>query len=347
MNNLINQSVHRFAYDVNGLNQLKRNVAKGTNQSIKQVAEQFETLFINMMMQSMRKAVPDSGLFNQPATQLFTSMFDQQIAQQAAGKGLGLANIITKQLTHGKPLSPNVSSSGNIPIPPQKSSQQPNLKLAQSLFSNASATVTPEALGQMLYHSHKIDNASKINASEITSLNPADKANQDHVTAFIKEWLIPAQQASKSSGIPYEVIIAQAALETGWGQKLIKTADNQSSHNYFGIKATPTWQGNATRLTTQEFINDRMIKIQDNFKVYTSKQHALTDYINLLTKSPRYQAVVKAPDARTAAKALQSAKYATDPNYSDKLIQIIARIEQIAQQNPITTVSGFRKIAFN
>ena len=80
--------------------------------------------------------------------------------------------------------------------------------------------------------------------------------------------------------------------------------------------------------------------------MYNSKQHALTDYLNLLTKSPRYRAVVNAPDARTAAKALQDAHYATDPSYSEKLIQIIGRIEQIAKNTPQKSISGFRQIAF-
>lgn len=328
MKNLVNQSINRFAYDFSSIGQLRRNAVSGSSESVKQVADQFETLFVNMMMQSMRKAVPNGGLFNQSAMQLFTSMFDQQIAQQAAGKGLGLANIIAKQLNN----QPNRS------ITPQ--SQANNIELAQSLFSDSNSS--PTALGQMLYQqTNKLTNT---NVKPLpTAVNDSDK---DHITQFIVEWFEPAKKASKMSGIPYEVIIAQAALETGWGKKQIKTADNQPSHNYFGIKATSSWKGNSTRLTTREFLNNNMVKIQDEFRVYKSKQHALTDYLDLLTKSPRYRAVVNAPDARTAAKALQDAHYATDPNYSEKLIQIISRIEEIARNTPQKSISGFRQIAF-
>ncbi|OCG17185.1 flagellar rod assembly protein/muramidase FlgJ [Gilliamella sp. wkB292] len=341
MNNKIGQSFNRFAYDLSSLHHLKRNVTTGANDSIKQVAEQFETLFINMMMQSMRKAVPEGGLFTSAATQLFTSMFDQQIAQQSAGKGLGLANMLTQQLAKSS------SDSAKINMQSNSNNKQPNLKLAQSLFSENTSHLSPQALGQMLYHQHKTDNASQLKSNELAFNTSRQDLDADHVTTFVQQWLKPAKQASGVSGIPYEVIIAQAALETGWGQKEIKTEDNATSHNYFGIKATPAWKGSSTRLTTQEFVNNRMIKIQDEFKVYNSKQHALTDYLNLLTKSPRYRAVVNAPDARSAAKALQAANYATDPNYSDKLIQIIGRIEQIAATIPSISTSGFKQIAFN
>ena len=342
MNNKIGQSLNRFAYDFSDINQLKRNVVNGSAEGIKQVAQQFESLFINMMMQSMRKAVPESGLFSQSATQLFTSMFDQQITQQAAGKGFGLADMLIKQLTNKVSPSINVNLQSNT-----NNNTQQNLQLAQSLFSNASPNLSPEALGQILYRNHNANKVAEIKYNEAILKTQLDNVNEDYITKFVMEWLEPARQAAKKSGIPYEVIIAQAALETGWGQKQIKTANNQSSHNYFGVKATSSWNGNSTRLTTHEFVNNKMMKIEDNFRVYNSKHHALTDYLNLLTKSPRYHAVIKAPDARTAAKELQAAHYATDPNYSDKLIQIIGLIEKIAKNNQLTTVSGFRKIAFN
>jgi peptidoglycan hydrolase FlgJ len=344
MNNKITQQFNRFAYDLSGLNQLKRNAITGSTESIKQVAKQFESIFINMMMQNMRKAVPEGGLFSPSTTQLFTTMFDQQISQQAAGKGLGLAEIITKQLISKTSPSVNVNTHNNLQA--NSSNNQTNLHLAKSLFSDTSSTnLSPQALGQMIYHSLNTKTQSSTNnIHEKESLN---YIAEDYVIQFVQEWLEPAKQASKSSGIPYEVIIAQAALETGWGQKQIKTADNQSSYNYFGIKATSSWNGNSTRLTTHEFVNNTMTKIKDNFKIYENKKQALIDYVNLLTKNPRYRAVATAPDARTAAKALQEAQYATDPNYSDKLIQIINRIEQIAKAKPITTIAGFKQLAFN
>lgn len=355
MGNIINQPLNRFAYDLSDLNQLKSHVVRGSAGSIKQVAEQFESLFLNMMMQSMRKGVPEGGLFNQSSTQLFTAMFDQQVAQQAAGKGFGLADIIVKQLTTNKKVlsTMDVNSSAESNTNNSTTKQQ-DLRLAQSLYSsNVSSTsnLAPQMLGQMLYHStsnnvEKTPHQTKELADKKKSV---DNFEPDEISNFIEDWIEPAKQAAKASGIPYEVIIAQAALETGWGKKQIKTVDNQSSYNYFGIKANASWHGDSTRVTTQEFINDKMIKVQDDFRVYNSRQHALTDYLDLLTKNPRYNSVVKAPDARTAAKELQAANYATDPEYSNKLIQIISHIEKIAESssNQLKEISGFKQIAFN
>lgn len=341
MNNKIAQSVNRFAYDLLGLNELKRNAVSGSSESLKQVAQQFEVLFVNMLMQNMRKTVPESSLFSKSASQLFTSMFDQQIAQQSAGKGFGLADMLTKQLTK------NTASSININQQANTGNAQSKLHLAHSLFSSSSSNIPPQALGQMLYHNHKADKMTENYANQALSKSTSSDIKDDYMTQFVNEWLVPAKQAAKYSGIPYEVIIAQAALETGWGQKQIKNSNNQSSYNYFGIKATTAWQGNVTRLVTQEFVSNKMIKTEDNFRVYNSKQHALTDYVNLITNSPRYRAVMQAPDARTAAKALQDAHYATDPNYGDKLIQIIDRIDQIAKNTQPKALLGFKQIAFN
>ena len=340
MKNQINQSINRFAYDFSNISQLRRNAVSGSRESIKQVADQFETLFVNMMMQSMRKAVPNGGLFNQSAMQLFTSMFDQQIAQQTAGKGLGLADIIAKQLINQS------RSTVSINAQSQANHQQANMQLAQSLFSNNSSNLSPAALGQMLYQQHKTHEITQKNVNKLSLSTSLNRLDEDPITQFVVEWFESAKQAAKVSGIPYEVIIAQAALETGWGKKQIKTTDNQLSYNYFGIKASSSWRDNSTRLTTQEFLNNNKVKIQDDFRVYNSKQHAITDYLNLLTKNPRYRAVVNAPDARTAAKALQDANYATDPNYSEKLIQIINRIETIAKNTSQKSMSGFSQIAF-
>ena len=154
MKNIVNHSINRFAYDFSNISQLRREAVSGSSESIKKVADQFETLFINMMMQSMRKAVPSGGLFNQSSMQLFTSMFDQQIAQQAAGKGFGLADIIAKQLT--------------------------NKQLAQSLFgdNNQSSNLTPEALGQILYQQYKTNNLTQTDTNELSLQTALDGLNK-------------------------------------------------------------------------------------------------------------------------------------------------------------------------
>ena len=175
MKDIVNQSINRFAYDFSSISQLRREAASGSSESIKKVADQFETLFINMMMQSMRKAVPSGGLFNQSSMQLFTSMFDQQIAQQAAGKGFGLSDIIAKQLTNQSNKAVNINNQSQT-----NNNNQTNKQLAQSLFgdNNQSSNLTPEALGQILYQQYKTNNLSQANVNELSLQTMFDGLNK-------------------------------------------------------------------------------------------------------------------------------------------------------------------------
>ena len=175
MKNIVNQSINRFAYDFSNISQLRREAVSGSSESIKKVADQFETLFINMMMQSMRKAVPSGGLFNQSSMQLFTSMFDQQIAQQAAGKGFGLADIIAKQLTNQSNRAVNINKQSET-----DNSNQTNKRLAQSLFGDdyQSSNLTPEALGQILYQQYKTNNLTQTDANELSLQTALDGLNK-------------------------------------------------------------------------------------------------------------------------------------------------------------------------
>ena len=175
MKDIVNQSINRFAYDFSSISQLRREAVSGSSESIKKVADQFETLFINMMMQSMRKAVPSGGLFNQSSMQLFTSMFDQQIAQQAAGKGFGLSDIIVKQLTNQSNKAVNINNQSQT-----NNNNQTNKQLAQSLFgdNNQSSNLTPEALGQILYQQYKTNNLSQANVNELSLQTMFDGLNK-------------------------------------------------------------------------------------------------------------------------------------------------------------------------
>lgn len=348
LENNITQSVQRLAYDLSGLHQLKRQVNEGSTQGIKQVAQQFESLLVNMMLQSMRKAVPEGGLLSHSSSSLFTSMFDQQIAQQAAGKGLGLAKMLLQQLTNNMNDS-TLAYAASDPMTvndmhhKQTNLVQHSLSLAQSLYTSSS-TLTPKVLGQGLYHDLNAKPLAKHHSKALSALTSNNSVSDDLATKFIKAWITPAKQVAKSSGLPYQIIIAQAALETGWGQKQILTADGQPSYNYFGIKANAAWQGKTTYLTTTEYSESGMIKRKDHFKVYNNQNEALIDYTRLLTQNPRYQSVQQASNAIMAAQALQEANYATDPHYSKKLIQVIDRINNIANTIQQVTTSGFQPI---
>ncbi|MBK1618368.1 flagellar assembly peptidoglycan hydrolase FlgJ [Lamprobacter modestohalophilus] len=169
--------------------------------------------------------------------------------------------------------------------------------------------------------------------ANLGAMTTADVRDQPaHVQAFLQPLVAPAQAASRKTGVPAELILAQAALETGWGRHQIRTDDGRNSHNLFGIKAGRHWQGATAAVTTHEYYNGQRTRIKDQFRVYDSYEAAFTDYGRLISRSPRYAAVGTAPTAEQAARALQAGGYATDPAYADKLIKIMGHFDAVAAE---------------
>jgi len=140
---------------------------------------------------------------------------------------------------------------------------------------------------------------------------------KDFVTALIE----PAQKVQKTLGVPFEVVIAQAALETGWGQKMIKDQNGGSSNNLFNIKADSRWAGDKITKDTLEFEQGAMIKKSEPFRTYQSLTDSVDDYINFLSTSERYQdALQGSGNVEHFLQGLQKAGYATDPQYADKIL---------------------------
>lgn len=293
-------SLSSAAWDAQSLNALKRDVGKDPQAHLKQVAQQFEGVFVQMMLKSMRAALPKDGILSSDQTQLYTSMYDQQIAQQMSEKGLGMADMMVKQL------------SGSHPAPSETAGTVP-----MALDNDVLQTLPLQALDQMMRKA--IPSAPDRTAG---GMNDA-RSNGE----FVSRLTIPAQLASQQSGIPHQLIMAQAALESGWGQREIPTADGKPSYNLFGIKAGSNWQGDSTEITTTEFANGVAKKVKASFRVYGSYVEAIADYVKLLTNNPRYAQVVAANTPEQAAHALQAAGYATDPLYAKKLVSLIQQMK--------------------
>ena len=135
---------------------------------------------------------------------------------------------------------------------------------------------------------------------------------------------VHAEEASKATGIPAKFMLGQAALETGWGKKQIKTVDGSESHNVFGVKANSSWKGKTVNAVTTEYVDGVAQRKVETFKAYDSYSDAFKDYANMLTKNPRYGNVIAhAKDATSFAYGMQKAGYATDPQYANKLSKII------------------------
>lgn len=295
------QSLMGAAYDSRSLNNLKRQASGDPKAHAREVAKQVEGMFVQMMLKSMRQALPQDGLLSTEQTRLYTSMYDQQIGQQIASKGLGLADMMVKQMEQAAPLD---EKAGTVPM------------LLDKNFIN---TLSPLAMEQIV-------------RKAVPRLPTADTPLSGDSSDFIAQLSQPARLASAESGIPHHLILAQAALESGWGQRQILTSQGRPSYNVFGIKATGSWQGKTTEVMTTEYENGEAKKVKAKFRVYDSYFDALNDYVKLIGSNPRYSAVTTAATPEQGAKALQQAGYATDPNYAQKLMGMIQQFKNMGEK---------------
>ncbi|WP_338885241.1 flagellar assembly peptidoglycan hydrolase FlgJ [Xenorhabdus sp. TH1] len=304
------------AYDVNSLHSLKAKLSQEPHQGLRQVAQQLEGVFVQMMLKSMRSSLPQDGILSSDQTRFYTSLYDQQIAQDLSQKGLGFADMIVKQFSNANNVPGELAST--VPMP---------------LDNEILQTLPKQALEQFMRRAIPDSGDMSKNASLAFSNGAAQsKSLPMHNASFVSMLSLPAKLASQQSGIPHLLIIAQAALESGWGQREILTAEGRPSHNLFGIKAGKNWKGPVTHIMTTEYIDGEPKKMQDSFRVYGSYVEAITDYVKLLTENPRYAKVAESTTAEQGAYSLQEAGYATDPSYAKKLVSLIQQLKNTGHQ---------------
>ena len=318
MLNKINPSnpTENLAVDANGLNGLREAARQNSPEAIKGAAKQFEALFLNMVMKSMRDATPQNGPFDNEQTKMFTSMLDQQLSQSLAQRGVGLADVLTRQLSASLPKKlPDAQDLEGTSMPGEEGLPM-GIPLVKEMSDADRAKFIQSFASQQ--QAESTDQDGRNGKQRRNSNKPA------HVEAFQNRLQADAEIASKMTGIPAKFMLAQAALETGWGKKEIIARDGRSAHNLFGIKATGNWTGKVVEATTIEYINGKPQKRVEKFRAYDSYADAFKDYANLLRSNPRYEKVLaSAQDAHGFAYGLQRAGYATDPHYAEKLSRII------------------------
>ena len=303
----------KFALDTNSLGDLKQSAKSGSPEALKGAATQFESMFVNMMMKSMRDATPQDGMMDSQETKTFTGMLDQQMSQKLAKRGIGLADVLVRQLTV------------------QQQGQQLMQDMTKQALGIGGATPTGAQAGNALRMQSDpdtlpTDGTAAPGAAGITgSARGTDNANKPaHVRAFQEKLADAAEEAEQATGVPAKFMLGQAALETGWGRRVIRNADGSSSNNLFGIKAGPGWKGKVATAVTTEYINGRPHAKVQKFRSYDSHADAFKDYARMLSNNPRYEKVLAhGGDAATFAHGLQRAGYATDPQYAAKLSRII------------------------
>lgn len=323
----VNQDMtNQFALDTQGFQRMQHTARTNPEEGVKGAAQQFEALFVQMMVKSMREAIPESGLMNSQATRSYQSMMDQQWSQVIASRGVGLADALIDQLERQGALGGGKAAGAGdaealIAGIPRGTPRVLDNPLPVAAPQDATPSAGPESGGFM--EQLEAVRRTPESADATPSAGDTAPAPGNHVQQFMQALGTPAQAASETTGVPARLILAQAALETGWGRNEIPTADGGNSHNLFGIKAGSSWQGDTTDITTHEYINGRRVQKVDTFRVYDSFEHAFTDYAGLIGNNPRYAGVANAPDAQRAALALQQGGYATDPRYAAKLVAVM------------------------
>ena len=354
MNNISNTYNYN---DLASLNAISNMGEEKEAEALKQVAHQFESMFIGMMLKSMRDAnatFEEDNPLNSNESKFYRQMFDDQLAlSMSQGEGIGLADSIYRQLkdqfnvkeNNGEKITreePIRQFSGKNPF----STLKPNLELSplnqtEKTYSIPDSQPHVKALNDA---AHKVETLNTVMPAAVPAnvdikvkpaseqLGPITKESAFETPQEFVDVLWPvAQKVGEIMGVDPKAIVAQAALETGWGKHIIHQPDGQNSHNLFGIKADKRWDGDVAKVSTLEYREGLAKKEVAPFRVYDSYEHSLHDYANFVKDSERYQAAIEnGQSIKGYSEGLQEGGYATDPNYAKK-IQRIAGGEMLSQ----------------
>lgn len=273
--------------DARGLETLKARARDDPKSVAREAARQFEAVFLNQVLKQMRAALPGGDPLSSNATKLQTELFDQQLSERLAQRGTGLGAQIARHLE--RVLGAQQPAGARAAAPATLAAP---LALAAPTRV-ASAAATPAA-------------------------TPAPRSDfVDRIGAF-------AEDAARLLRVPPSFVIGQAALESAWGAREIRSVGGEPSHNLFGIKAGASWNGATVEAVTTEVIGGVARKVVQRFRAYESYAEGFADYAKLL--AGRYAAAVGAPDASAFARGIAQGGYATDPAYAAKLERTIASV---------------------
>ncbi|MDM3885338.1 flagellar assembly peptidoglycan hydrolase FlgJ [Pseudomonas sp. BCRC 81390] len=365
---LVSGSADSGAYtDLNRLSSLKHG-DRDSDANVRKVAQEFESLFISEMLKASRKAsdvLADDNPMNTETVKQYCDMYDQQLAVSMSreGGGIGLQDVLVRQLSKNKSAPANTSPFPRIegsapalwgskvaePVHATQASASRSdvaalnsrrLALPSRLTDRLLAGIVPSAAttnnaavpardGQQVAKTFAVpDNGLRILGRAVAQPPLAPKKAFADSDEFVATMLPMAEQAAKRIGIDPRYLVAQAALETGWGKSVMRNSDGSSSHNLFGIKASGNWEGDSARAITSEFRDGQFVKETAAFRSYDSYQDSFHDLVSLLQNNARYQDAVKSADnPEQFARELQKAGYATDPNYASKISQIAKQMK--------------------
>lgn len=326
--------------DLAGLTRLRADARAGRDGSSAAAGVQFESVLMNMMLAAMRTTVPQSGLFQNDSTRLYTDLMDKQVALDLAGRRqLGLADLLTRQVSSLPGGDANADNRDRA-APAQGLRAFPGTSTSRSvdevrrLLALADAaraqSAEPAAVDPF---SERVDPGASQGTSEDLGSSPGN---------FVTTLRPHAEAAARELGVAPEVLLAQAALETGWGTRTLRRADGSAANNLFGIKADSGWAGARAAASTLEFRSGTAVREQASFRAYDSYGESFRDYVRFIRENPRYGAALqRVAEPAAYVRSLQKAGYATDPNYARKVLDVMQQNVlpelKLSQSRPLET----------
>jgi flagellar protein FlgJ len=310
--------------DFQGLSQLRSEAGARAPEATREAARQFEALFVQMMLKSMRDA---NAVLGEEHDTTYEEMFDKQISMEMTkGKGLGLGELMARQLGTTDGAGTGQAAGGtNAPL----ALLQRLPASARAILQELPAGVDPElvvpdpsALGARLNINLPMPAPVETQLPALVSTNRSDfrPASRED---FVREIWPLAVRAGEKLGVNPRAIVAQAALETGWGSRQIRDDAGVSGNNLFGIKADSGWKGERVTVSTLEYEGGLPKPQRAQFRAYPDLASGFEDYVRFLQGNPRYTDALRAGgNTDVYADRLQSAGYATDPRYAEKIRSI-------------------------
>ncbi|KAB0466792.1 flagellar assembly peptidoglycan hydrolase FlgJ [Vibrio chagasii] len=295
-----------FIHDIGSLDRLRQQAVNGEEGSEKEAltaaAKQFEAIFTSMLFKSMRDANSSfkSDMLNSQNEQFYRQMQDDQMASELSANGsLGLADMIVAQLSAGQ------------------SSDATEDKVRSEGFDTS--LQRPQFSGRSEDRTSEIQSASAVK----------QPVSFDSPESFVTSMKPYAEKAASALGVDSSLLLAQAALETGWGSKMVKNSLG-NSNNLFNIKADRSWKGDKVATQTLEFHGKTAVKESASFRSYSSFEDSFNDYVKFLNENPRYETALQHQgNSENFIKGIHQAGYATDPNYADKVLRVKAKIDEM------------------
>lgn len=297
---VVDKNISDVYASFDGLAKLKVQAKKESPETLAKVAKQFEALFLQMLLKNMRAASSGDQLFDSDSSLFYRDMYDKQLALDLSKNSkIGLADLIVKQL------------GGD----PSNSPAQVHGKQLEDYRSQPVRAINSVILKQQL----DPEIAPAGNRSRVGRELDSNRSTRE----FVNEMAPIARRAAEKLGVHPGILVAQAALESGWGQRLVEHDDGRSSHNLFGIKADRRWSGKTASVSTLEFRHGVAVKERADFRAYEDFSESFNDYVQFIKSNPRYQAALaNADDPQRYMQELQKAGYATDPLYAKKVMKI-------------------------